>query len=68
MVSAAEARAFFRYGKELKMLAQADLGRTRALVDQFRRQDVRLFINMFIAQAVLKEKIGLDGATYASFD
>jgi len=58
---------FFRYAKELKMLAQADLGRTRALVDHFRRQDVRVFLNMFVAQAVLKEKIGLEGATFNSF-
>jgi hypothetical protein len=58
---------FFRYGKELKMLAQADLGRTRGLIDQFRREDVRLFVKLFIAQAILKEKIGLDGAMFVSF-
>ncbi|MCA1625926.1 MAG: hypothetical protein LC768_18950, partial [Acidobacteria bacterium] len=60
--------SLFRYGKELKMLAQADLGRTRGLIDQFRREDVRLFVKLFIAQAILKEKIGLDGAMFASFN
>lgn len=58
---------FFRYGKELKMLAQADMPRTRGLISQFRRDDVRLFVKLFIAQAVLKEQIGLSGAMYVSF-
>lgn len=55
---------FLRYGKELKMLAQADFPRTRALIDQFRREDARLFIKLFIAQSILKEKIGLEGGVY----
>jgi hypothetical protein len=48
----------FRYGKELKLLAQHDFIRTRALIDQFRRDDVRLFARLFIAQSILKERIG----------
>lgn len=57
---------FFQYGKELKLLAQADFPRTRALIDQFSREDVRLFTKLFIAQSILKEKIGLGGAMYLS--
>lgn len=51
----------FRYGKELKLLAQNDFTRTRGLIDQFRRDDIRLFVKLFIAQSVLKERIGLEG-------
>jgi hypothetical protein len=51
----------FRYGRELKMLAQNDFTRTRGLIDQFRRDDVRLFVRLFLAQSILKEKIGLEG-------
>jgi hypothetical protein len=56
----------FRYGRELKMLAQHDFTRTRGLIDQFRRDDVRLFIKIFIAQSILKERIGLEGAIVLS--
>jgi hypothetical protein len=49
----------FRYGKELKLLARNDFTRTRALIDQFRRDDVRLFARLFLAQSILKERIGL---------
>jgi hypothetical protein len=51
----------FRYGKELKLLAQNDFTRTRGLIDQFRRDDVRLFVRLFVAQSMLKDKIGLEG-------
>jgi hypothetical protein len=51
----------FRYGKELKLLAQNDFARTRSLIDQFRRDDVRVFARLFIAQSILKERIGLEG-------
>jgi len=56
----------FRYGRELKMLAQNDFTRTRGLIDQFRRDDVRLFVRLFLAQSILKEKIGLDGGVIFS--
>ena len=52
---------FFRYGRELKLLAQSDFTRTRGLIDQFRRGDVRLFVRLFVAQSILKDKIGLEG-------
>ena len=51
----------FRYGRELKLLALSDFTRTRGLIDQFRRDDVRLFVRLFLAQSILKEKIGLEG-------
>jgi hypothetical protein len=51
----------FRYGKEIKLLAQMDFVRTRSLIDQFRRDDVRVFARLFIAQSILKERIGLEG-------
>ena len=51
----------FGYGKQLKMLAQADLAQTRNLIGQFRRDDVRIFAKLFVAQGILKEKIGLEG-------
>jgi predicted negative regulator of RcsB-dependent stress response len=53
---------FFRYGREMKMLAQADLSKTRGLIHQFRRDDVRIFAKVFIAQGILKEKMGIEGA------
>ncbi|MDQ3800753.1 MAG: hypothetical protein M3384_15000 [Acidobacteriota bacterium] len=52
----------FRYGRELKILAQNDFTRTRGLIDQFSRDDVRLFVRLFLAQSILKERIGLEGA------
>ncbi|HEX8246681.1 MAG TPA: hypothetical protein VF599_00735 [Pyrinomonadaceae bacterium] len=52
----------FRYGRELKMLAESDFTRTRGLIDQMRRDDVRVFVKLFIAQSILKERIGLTGA------
>jgi hypothetical protein len=52
----------FRYSRELRMLAQNDFTRTRGLIDQFRRDDVRVFVKLFIAQSILKERIGLEGA------
>lgn len=53
----------FGYGKQLKMLAQADLAQTRNLISQFRRDDVRIFAKLFVAQGILKERIGLEGGT-----
>lgn len=51
----------FRYGRELKMLAESDFTRTRGVIDQMRRDDVRVFVKLFVAQSILKEKIGLAG-------
>lgn len=49
----------FRYGRELKLLARHDFGRTRGLIEQFRREDVRLFVKLFVAQSILRERIGI---------
>lgn len=43
-----------RYVRELKLLAQADFARTRGLIDQFRRDDVRIFAKLLVAQSILK--------------
>jgi hypothetical protein len=51
----------FRYGRELKMLAQVDFSRARAMIDQFRREDARVFAKLFVAQSILKERIGMEG-------
>lgn len=55
--------SIFGYGRQLKMLAQTDPKQTRASINKFRREDVRILANLFIAQGILKEKIGLEGAT-----
>lgn len=51
----------FRYAREIRLLAQTDFARTRSMIDQFRRDDVRLFVKLFIAQSILKERIGMEG-------
>lgn len=52
---------FSRYGKELKMLAQADYGKTKNLIEQFRRDDVRVLLKLLLAQSILSDKIGFEG-------
>ncbi len=51
----------FRYGKELNLLAQADVDRLRTMADRFDRPDVRVLLKLYIVQAFFNEKIGLDG-------
>jgi len=62
MSSGGSGTKVFRYGAQIKMLAQIDFPRTMTLINQFRRDDVRLFAKLFVAQGILKDKIGLDGA------
>jgi hypothetical protein len=57
-----------RYGRELKMLAESDFTRTRGLIDQMRRDDVRVFVKLFVAQSILKERIGLGGISFGGGD
>ncbi len=52
---------FTRYGRELKMLAQADYGKTKGLIEQFRRDDVRVLLKLLLAQSILSDKIGFEG-------
>lgn len=58
---------FARYGKELKMLAQTDYGRTKGLIDQFRRDDARVLLKMLLAQSILSDKIGFEGTRGSAF-
>ncbi len=51
----------FRYGKELNLLAQADIDRLRNMADRFDRADVRVLLKLYIVQAFFNEKIGLEG-------
>jgi hypothetical protein len=51
---------FLRFGREVRMLAKADFDRTRGLVDQFSRTDVRVFARAMIAQGILKERVGFE--------
>jgi hypothetical protein len=53
---------FSRYGRELKMLAQADFGKTKNLIEQFRRDDVRVSLKIILAQSILSDKIGFEGS------
>jgi hypothetical protein len=55
---------FARFGREIKALSQTDFGRTRSLIDQFNRDDVRLFAKLFVAQSILKQQIGLEGGGF----
>jgi hypothetical protein len=54
---------FSRFGRELKMLAQADYGRTKNLIEQFRRDDVRVLLKVLLAQSILSDKIGFEGVS-----
>lgn len=58
---------FARYGKELKTLAQTDYGKTKGLIDQFRRDDVRVLLKMLLAQSILSDKIGFEGTRGSAF-
>jgi len=60
---------FSRYARELKILAQTDYGRTKNLIEQFRRDDVRVLLKMLLAQSILSDKIGFEGTSnFAGFD
>ncbi|MBK8148532.1 MAG: hypothetical protein IPK58_10070 [Acidobacteria bacterium] len=54
---------FYRYGREIGLLARADRDRTKHLIDQFSRADVRVFVKAFIAQGILNERVGFTAAT-----
>lgn len=61
MSSGGSGAQVFRYGSDIKSLAQVDFARTMMLINQFHRDDIRLFVRLFVAQGILKDKIGLDG-------
>ena len=53
--------SIFQYGKELNMLANADIDRLKNMADRFQRDDARLLLKLYIAQAFFGKKIGLEG-------
>jgi hypothetical protein len=53
--------SIFQYGKELNMLAVADIDRLRSMTDRFQRDDARLLLKLYIVQAYFGKKIGLEG-------
>ena len=48
-------RGNLRFTRELGLLAAADFERTRELADKFQRTDVKLLVQLLIAQSVLRE-------------
>ncbi len=54
--------SILQYGKELGLLAKADIDRLRAIIDRFQREDARLLLKLYMAQAFFNEKIGLEGS------
>jgi hypothetical protein len=60
--------SYMRYGKELGLLAASDFGRAKGLIEQFRREEVRVLVKALTAQSIFKEKVGFDGATSYYYD
>ncbi len=52
--------SIFQYGKELNLLANADIDRLRSMTDRFQRDDARLLLKLYIVQAFFGKKIGLE--------
>lgn len=42
--------------KQIGLLAAADFERTRDLADKFQRSDIRILLNLIIAQSILQKK------------
>jgi hypothetical protein len=60
--------SIFQYGKELNLLAVADIDRLRSMTDRFQRDDARLLLKLYIVQAYFGKKIGLEaGRSTGSF-
>ncbi|HEX8369776.1 MAG TPA: hypothetical protein VF604_14615 [Pyrinomonadaceae bacterium] len=60
--------SYMRYGKELGLLAAADFGRAKGLIEQFRREEVRVLVKALAAQSIFKEKIGFEGIAVHYYD
>jgi hypothetical protein len=58
--SVSSGASYMRYGKELGLLAAADFGRAKGLIEQFRREEVRALVKALTAQSIFKEKIGFE--------
>jgi hypothetical protein len=59
--------SIFQYGKELNLLANADIDRLRTITDRFQREDARLLLKLYVVQAFFNQKIGLEGSRTNSF-
>ncbi|MBA2607205.1 MAG: hypothetical protein H0U96_10110, partial [Acidobacteria bacterium] len=59
--------SILQYGKELNLLANADIDRLRTITDRFQREDARLLLKLYIVQAFFNQKIGLEGGSTNSF-
>lgn len=53
--------SIFQYGKELNLLANADIDRLKSMTDRFQRDDARLLLKLYVVQAFFGKKIGLEG-------
>lgn len=58
--------SIFQYGKELNLLANADIDRLRGMADRFQRDDARILLKLYIVQAFFGKKIGLEGGRGSS--
>lgn len=52
--------AYTKYGKEIGLLATADFSRMKGLIEQFRREEIKVLLKALMAQSVFKDKIGLE--------
>lgn len=59
--------SIFQYGKELNLLANADIDRLRNMTDRFQRDDAKLLLKLYIVQAFFGKKIGLSGGGFNGF-
>ena len=53
--------AYLQYGKELKLLAASDIGKTKAMIEQLRRDDVKVLMKIMLAESVIKERLTIEG-------
>lgn len=60
--------AFLQYGKELKLLAANDIGKIKGMIDQIRREDVKVLMRIMLAQSIIKERLTLEGIQQFYYD
>jgi hypothetical protein len=52
---------YLQYGKELKLLAAADFGKVKSIIDNLRRDDVKTLTRILLAQSIIKGKLSVEG-------
>ena len=52
---------YLQYGKELKLLATADFGKVKSIIDNLRRDDVKTLMRILLAQSIIKGKLSVEG-------